>query len=41
MGTVLMDFIITGMTALVFIVVGKIATSKYQVPGLTQLFGAA
>jgi hypothetical protein len=41
MGTVLMDFIITGMTALIFIVVGKLATAKYPVPGLSQLFGAA
>ena len=35
------SFIIVGLLAVSFIVLGKWVTTKYPVPGLTELFAAA
>lgn len=35
------NFLIVGMMALLFLVLGKVLLSKYNVPGLSDLFLAA
>jgi hypothetical protein len=35
-----LSFLIVGLMAVIFISLGKFITSKYDIPGLTQLFQA-